>query len=103
MFIKFDTLIKLPLSSPMSIKFLPPVQATVLIRPMHLPYGLVPPALTSPDFCALRTCAVALSHLRLQTVDYHAHETHMASYTQALAIAHHELDTAEGPTLASWF
>ncbi len=33
----------------------------------------------------------------------HHHNGYMASYTQALAIVHHELDTGEGPTLASWF
>ncbi len=33
----------------------------------------------------------------------HHHSGYMASYTQALAIVHHELDTGEGPTLASWF
>ncbi len=33
---------------------------------------------------------------------YH-HTGYMASYTQALAIVRHELDTGEGPTLASWF
>ena len=31
------------------------------------------------------------------------HTGYMASYTQAFAIVRHELDTAEGPTLASWF
>ena len=33
----------------------------------------------------------------------HHHTGYMASYKQALQIIHHELDTGEGPMLASWF
>lgn len=31
------------------------------------------------------------------------HRGYMASYEQALALVRHQLDTGEGPTLASWF
>ena len=33
----------------------------------------------------------------------HRHTGYMASYEQALAIVRHELDTGQGPMLASWF
>ena len=33
----------------------------------------------------------------------HTHVGYMASYKQALAIIRRELETGEGPTLASWF
>ncbi len=33
----------------------------------------------------------------------HLRAGYLASYQLALKIVHHELDTGEGPTLASWF